>query len=94
MVMKTVLNVKVDPKVKKSAQKLAKTIGLPLSVIVNNSLKNFVHDRQITFVALTPNKILSARLEKIRQDTQKGRNISPVFSSMNKAITYLHEQSR
>jgi antitoxin component of RelBE/YafQ-DinJ toxin-antitoxin module len=94
MVMKTVLNVKVDPYVKREAQILSKSLGLPLSVVVNDSLRNFVDNQQITFSRFTPNKKFDARLKKIEHDTRLGKNISPAFSSMNEAIKYLHSKSK
>lgn len=93
-VMKTVLNVKVDSYVKSQAQILSKSLGLPLSIVVNDSLRNFVDNQQITFSRFTPNKKFEARLKKIQLDTELGRNISPVFSSMNEAIKYLHSKSK
>ena len=92
--MKTVLNVKVDSYVKSQAQILSKSLGLPLSIVVNDSLRNFVDNQQITFSRFTPNKKFEARLKKIQLDTELGRNISPVFSSMNEAIKYLHSKSK
>ena len=66
--MKTVLNVKVDLKVKKEAQRVAKEMGLPMSIIVNNFLSNFIAEKQITFTSLAPNKRLERRLKKIDED--------------------------
>lgn len=48
---KTVLNVKTDIEVKEQAQKLAKRIGVPLSVIVNAQLKKFISDGKVEFSA-------------------------------------------
>ena len=88
--MKTVLNVKVDPKVKSQAQKLAKSLDLPLSIVVNNSLKQFVYDQHITFSNLTPNKKFLTYLKKIDKDVKSGRNFSPAFRSAKETDHYLN----
>ena len=46
---KTVLNVKTDVEVKRAAQALAKKIGVPLSMVVNAQLKQFIANRKIEF---------------------------------------------
>jgi len=92
--MKTVLNVKVDLKVKKEAQRVAKEMGLPMSIIVNNFLSNFIDEQQITFTSLAPNKRLERRLKKIDEDIKNKRNFSPVFHSAKEAIAYLHSKSK
>ena len=43
--MKTVLNVKIDRDVKEKAQKTARKLGIPLSLVVNQILKNFIHEK-------------------------------------------------
>lgn len=79
---KTVLNIKTDPEVKKAAQKLAKEMGVPLSIIVNAQLKRFVDERRVAFeVPLVPNARTRKIIDKAREDFRKGKNISPAFSS-------------
>jgi len=55
---KTVLNIKIDKKIKEEAQKLAKSLGLNLSQIANASFSEFIKTRQFTFTdqeySLTP----------------------------------------
>ncbi len=88
--MKTMLNIKTDVKIKKEAQKTAKVLGLPLSVIINRYLKEFVHERRVEFSEpLIPNKKTQKLLAKIEKDIKAGRNISPVFSSAKEANDYL-----
>ncbi|HCB35387.1 MAG: hypothetical protein A2W52_03640 [Candidatus Taylorbacteria bacterium RIFCSPHIGHO2_02_49_25] len=89
--MKTVLNVKVDPKVKKAAKAAALELGLPLSLVVNESLKRFALQKAITFSApLKPNKKLARWIKAAERDLKAGRNISPVFSNVEKGIEWLH----
>ena len=88
--MKTVLSVKTDRDVKKQAQMLAAELGLPLSTVVNASLKEFVRARAITFSAVPR---MTKRLEKIlgrvEKDLKTGKNLSPEFRSAEEAMRYL-----
>jgi len=47
--MKSVINIKADKEVKENAQKVAQELGLPLSVVVNAFLKDFILNRSIAF---------------------------------------------
>jgi addiction module RelB/DinJ family antitoxin len=47
-IMSTVLHVKLDENLKKEAQATAKDLGLPLSTVVANSLREFVKTQSIT----------------------------------------------
>lgn len=81
--MKTMLNIKTEKKIKDEAQKVAKTLGLPLSAIVNRYLRDFIRDRRIEFAEpLTPNARTQKLLARIEKDIQVGRNLSgPFFTS-------------
>ncbi len=52
--MKTVLNVKVDREVKIKAQQVARKLGIPLSLVVSQILKNFIYERAM-HITLPPN---------------------------------------
>ncbi len=70
------LSIKTDSKLKKEAQKVAKEMGLPLSVLVNQNLRELVSLRRITFTApLVPNaktaKILNKALKEIKAGEYK-----------------------
>ena len=87
---KTVLNIKTDREVKEEAQKIARELGVPLSIVVNAYLKEFVREREV-HLSLTPR--MSPRLEKllagVERDIKGGRNLSPVFSSGRAMNAYL-----
>ncbi len=54
---KTLLTIKVDKKLKQSAQKTAEEIGIPLGTFINMTLKQFVRNKEVNFVGgETPNK--------------------------------------
>lgn len=89
--MKTVLNVKIDKDVKVRAQKTAAELGLPLSIVVTENLKRFANERSITFAApLKPSKKLARWIKEAERDLKARRNISPVFSDVEKGIEWLH----
>ena len=89
--MKTVINIKTDLKLKRDAQKLAKEVGIPMSLIVNNALRKFVAQRALTIEApLIPNAKTAKILDKAIKDIKAGKNLSPVFNTAEEMIDYLH----
>ncbi|MGH7237392.1 MAG: hypothetical protein ACREGF_02555 [Candidatus Saccharimonadales bacterium] len=88
--MTTVLNVKIDDRLKKQAQAVAKTIGLPMSIVVAASLREFVRTRTITIS--DPPRIrpeVEAELLKVSADAKRGINVSPAFSNLYDARKWL-----
>lgn len=91
--MKTIINVKTDKALKQQAKKVAGELGLSLSDVVNESLRQMVKNREVLFSAvprMTPE--LEALLEKVEKDIKEGKNISPVFETAEEAIKYLHKK--
>ncbi|MBI4138010.1 MAG: type II toxin-antitoxin system RelB/DinJ family antitoxin [Candidatus Wildermuthbacteria bacterium] len=88
--MKTVINIKADEAVKKDAQKIAETLGLSLSAVINAFLKQFVRNKEVHFaVAPRMSKKLERILKEVELDIQKKQNLSPVFSSAREMDKYL-----
>ena len=90
MVMSTVLNVKLDPLLKKQAQQAAKALGLPISTVVAAGLREFVRTRSITISdppRLRPE--VEAELLRISADAKKGSNVSPAFDNLDDAFAWL-----
>jgi len=86
---KTVLNVKIDTNLKKDAQKLAKSIGLPLSTIVNRLLEQFIIERTITFEEpLAPNTHTAKTIDQARADYKAGKTAGP-FKTIDEMFDYL-----
>lgn len=89
--MKTTLHTKVDKKVKEQAQLLAEEMGIPLSLIINSHLKEFVKSGIVGFSR-------EPRLKKevwkdilLRsREAKKGKNVSPTFNTPEKAIAWLN----
>lgn len=88
--MKSVINIKADKDVKENAQKIAHELGLPLSVVVNAFLKDFIRNRSIAFSAVPRmTSTLESLLGKVEKDILENKNMSKTFSSANEANKYL-----
>lgn len=71
---KTILNIKTDKVLKKSAQETATELGIPLSTAVNAFLRQFVRDREITLSAsYTPSVYLEKILKEAEQDRKNNK---------------------
>ena len=84
------MNIKVDKDLKIKAQKVAKDLGLPMSIVINNYLREFVDEKRVVFdELLVPNKRTARILRQADKDYKEGKNLSPTFSNMQEAIDYL-----
>ena len=89
--MKTVLNIKTDVEVKKRAQEVARSIGLPLSTVVNAYLKEFIQKRQVTFSAepqVRPE--VEKMLLQASKDYKEGKNIYGPFDNVKDLMKSLN----
>ncbi len=88
--MKTaILNVKVDEKVKKQAQIVASSFGIPLSTLVNAYLMELAETGQIHFSAV---EIMTPKMEKLIKQAEreiKAGETSGPFETTEEAIAYL-----
>ncbi len=88
--IKTLLNIKVDAEVKMRAKKLAASLGLPLSTVVNAQLKRFIDEKEMRFaLPVKMSKKLERMIAKVENDTKLHRNLSPVFKSGKEMDEYL-----
>lgn len=90
--MKTAISFKIDTDVRNRARIVAKKIGVPLSMVVNQQLKQFADERRIEFYEpLIPNaktrKILDEAMRDIREGNEKA--FSPMFDNADDAIKWL-----
>lgn len=87
-----VVNVKVDPKIKKQAQKVAEDLGLSLSSVVNAYLRQLIKTRRVEFsdvrLELTP---YAKRMLKQAAKDEKEGYISPPFSNAKDSIAWLND---
>lgn len=92
--MNKILNVKIDPKVKTKAKKIAEDLGLTLSGVINAYLRQFVRSGTL-FVSTgfeEPSDFLKATIREAEIDMKAGKVKS--FPSGSKAIEYLDKISR
>lgn len=93
--MKTAMSFKIDTNVRNRARLVAKKIGVPLSMVVNQQLKQFADERRIEFYEpLVPNaktrKILDEAMSDIRED--RADKFSPAFTNMRDATAWLDKK--
>jgi DNA-damage-inducible protein J len=83
-----VINVRLDPKIKKQAQKVADDLGLSLSALVNGFIKNLIKTKEVHFsLSEEPSEYLIKSLKESAEDIKAGRVVS--FSSGDQALAYL-----
>jgi addiction module RelB/DinJ family antitoxin len=87
--MKTIINIKTDKKVKKSAQKIAADLGFSLSAVINAHLKQFIRNKEVYF-SIAPRMSLELEnlIGKVEIDIKKNKNISSAFSSEQEVRDY------
>jgi len=87
---KTILNVRTDTEVKERARRIAGELGVPLSMVVNAFLKEFIREQRVTFACEPQLRPKVARLLKeASEDYRKRRNISPAFATAEEMDAYL-----
>lgn len=84
-----IVNVKVDPRVKKEAQRLAEDLGLSLSGLINAYLKQIIRTKTVSFstAAEEPSEYLINALKESREDIKAGRVVS--FDNPDDALAFL-----
>jgi antitoxin component of RelBE/YafQ-DinJ toxin-antitoxin module len=88
--MITTLNVKIDTETKQSLKEFAHELGVPVSSLVNGSIKQMLRDRSVTFnTKLEPTPYLEKIMREADADIATGRNLSPTFSSVDEMLDYL-----
>lgn len=88
----TVLNVKTNKHLKTQAQEIAKDLGVPLSVVINQYLRDFISTRKVTLQnapALNPE--ILAIFEEAEQDGVTKTNSSQTFTTAKGAVDYLKQ---
>jgi len=90
--MKTAISFKIDMDVRNRARLVAKKIGVPLSMVVNQQLKQFADERRIEFYEpLVPNaktrKILDEAMGHIREG--HADKFSPAFTNIKDMDAWL-----
>lgn len=95
MTTKTAVSFKIDKDVRDRARKAAKNMCVPLSMIVNQKLREFADERRIEFrEPLIPNAKTRKILDEALLDIREGREdkFSPAFTNMDDAIEWLNKK--
>lgn len=83
-----VINIKVEPKVKREAKAVAEKIGISLSSLIHAYLKQLITTKTVTFsVPEEPTEWLLQQLKESREDIKRGRVIS--FNNVDEATSYI-----
>ena len=86
-----VVNIKIEPKLKKEAQKIAQEMGLSLSDLVKGYLREVTVTRTASFMpAEELRESTKKALRKSVADAKAGW-VSPTFKSVDDAITWLND---
>lgn len=89
---KTILNVKLDKRLKRDAQALAEEIGVPLSTVVIANLKEFVRSRSLTLAAMPRLKTeVEAEIGRALAEHAANPKAAPQFTSPKAAADYLRQ---
>lgn len=98
--MKTMINIKAERSVKIQAQKVARELGVPLSLVINNYLRDFIRDKEVHFslnrdtmpLGIPEGELKPAvkrRLARLHKDVVEGKNLSPAFHTPKEMDAYL-----
>ncbi len=84
-----VINLKIDLKTKKEAQKIAEELGVSLSSIIKSQLRQLVRTKKaILSTEEKPTEWMLNALKESREDIKAGR-VSPGFDNVDDAIRWL-----
>ena len=84
-----VVNIKIEPQVKREAQKLAEKLGLPLSALIKSYLKQIIRAQEVVLtVSEEPTEYLLKALKESEKDIKAGRVTS--FDNAKDAISWLN----
>lgn len=86
-----VVNIKVDPEVKKKAQKVAEELGFSLSAVLTGFMKKFIREKAISF-SLEP-EYSDYFIKSMKQSEEDIKNgwVSPTFDNIEDEIAWLND---
>jgi addiction module RelB/DinJ family antitoxin len=76
---KTILNIKIDKKIKEEAQKVSKELGLPLGTTITAFLKQFIREKEIVLSSneYTPSSYLQGVIREAEKEYFRGDASGP-----------------
>lgn len=86
-----VVNIKIDPEVKKEAQKIAEELGFSLSAVLTGFIKTFIREKSINF-SLEP-KYSDYFIKSMKESEEGIKNgwVSPTFDNIEEEIAWLDD---
>ena len=73
------------------AQEVAHTLGVSLNAVINQNIKEFVNERQVTFTDHPmPNKRTQKLLDRLLADSKANRNFAGPFDTAEEMIKALN----
>ncbi len=90
-----VVNIRINPKTKIQAQKIAEDLGFSLSALINAYLKQLVRTKTINFSTLedNPTEYMLNSLKEAEDEIRRGE-ISPAFETAEDAIAWLNDPNK
>lgn len=83
-----VINIKIEPIIKRKAQRIAEELGFSLSSLINAYLRQLIRTKAVIFTAKEkPTSYLLQALKSSREDIKKGQVVS--FGKADEALKYL-----
>ena len=87
-----VLNIKTDPKTKQQLKVFAAQMGLPVSSLINAQIRQMLRSGEVHLTTtLEPTPYLEKIMHEADKDIQRGRNLSPVFDSVDDMFKHLEK---
>lgn len=72
--MKTAtVTAKIDPKIKASAERLAESLGISLSFVINQALLRFTQEEKVVVESYVPNKETIKAIREAEEDLKAGK---------------------
>lgn len=89
-----VINIKIEPRLKSQAQKVAEEFGLTLSTMVKSLLAQVVRRKEIVLsLSEEPTEYLLKALKESEADIKAGR-VSPAFDNVSDATKWLNSDGK
>lgn len=78
------MNIRIDEETRRELKDFAAQVGIPATSLVNASIRQMLRSRAVTFsTALEPTPYLEKILREADKDIKVGKNLSPVFDSVD-----------
>jgi antitoxin component of RelBE/YafQ-DinJ toxin-antitoxin module len=84
------MNLRMDEITRRELKAFAAQLGIPATSLVNGSIRQMLRSRRVNFTApLEPTPYLEEILRKADSDIKAGKNLSPVFDSVDEMFEHL-----